>query len=147
MSKYKQLVYKKELYEDFNKQIRLGKAQGLVLYNPIKDLTLIKDVKKIDDEIIIEKKINEEKRNNLINDFQGILSNVMFGNVGTDIYNYNEYKNGDADKFESKTIKFYNEGVIQPLKDVSLSFYDVYKNEILTIAGITLITIILIKKI
>jgi hypothetical protein len=139
-SKYNEYQYKKQLYDDFNTELSLGISQGLSLYDPVKDKTLFKDTKKLEDEYkpLIEQE-EKDKHKNIFNDINSLFSPFIGGNIGEDIYNFFLYKNGDIDEYKSKTIEFYEKPATKIINN--------YKSELLTLMGVFLVFLIIYKKI
>lgn len=128
MSKYyNEYQYKKELYTDFNSQLSAGINQGLSLYDPQKDKTLFKDVKKLDDEylpLIKKEKEDQDKKK----DFGNFSKNLPFspfigGDIGSDLVNFYHYVKGDDKEYQSKTIEFYKKPVEKVLNEYSNKIY------------------------
>jgi hypothetical protein len=142
--------YKQSLYSNFNNELMSGINQGLSLYNPKDDLKLYKpiDLKPLDDiksddnkNINEDNKTNKDKKEFSFTDLLNSLlmpSPIIGGNLGTDLVNYHNYKIGNDKEFNSDTLKFY-----KPLTDI----IGVYDKELYIILGISLLGLILYKKI
>ena len=124
-----------EQYNEFNNELNRGIKSNLSLYNPSYDKTLYKDVNDIP-----KPKPSEEAKQ-----AQKFLDNykhpVIFGDLGEDIYNFFTKKD---EPFRSKTIEFYNEGIVQPVYD------EISKNsskEFYKLLGIVIIGLFVYKKI
>lgn len=140
-----ELIYQKDSYASFNKQLQAGINQGLSLYDKMTDQKLFKDTKKLDDDIKqVQDDIQQDKMketNGLLNQLDNMLSTIIGGQLGQDAYNYHLYKTGEIDEFESSTLKFYKE----PIQEVLNTIIPSYKYELLTILGVTILFFVLIK--
>jgi hypothetical protein len=140
--------YQQSLYSSFNNELMNGLKNNLTLYNPQKDLTLYKntDLKpleniNLDDINNSDKSINNDKKKfNFTDLFNSLLMPSPFigGNLGTDLVNYQNYKIGNDKEFKSITMEYY-----KPITDLIVN----YDKELLTMLGISLIFLIIYKKI
>ena len=124
-----------EQYNEFNKELKNGIDQGLSLYNPSYDKTLYKDVKEI------KKPKPDEEDEKLIKYIEDFKSPIMFGDLGSDLFNFFTKKKGDP--FTSKSIEFYK----QPAKELADEIITNYSYELYKVLGLVIIGLVIYKKI
>ena len=124
-----------EQYNEFNKELKKGIDQSLSLYNPSYDKTLYKDIN------TIKKPKPDEEDEKLIKYIEDFKSPIMFGDLGSDLYNFFTTKKGDT--FKSKTVDFY----LDPTKEVENEIINNFSYELYKVLSLVLISLVIYKKI